>query len=150
MVASVSGGDEFVDIVDKFVHLFLGVETGEILVSLEGVIVIHLKVGHPTVVVSEKTSQNAFMGSKMFGIRAPQKLHSSVLDFPILVKSIHSSKKLGLKSEVSKQSRISARMSKSVYLPTNSRGYSKLLSEEVMTKEHVVDQVLVVRTSFVC
>ena len=65
MVATMSRSYKLVDVVDKFVHLFLGVKRSQVFVGFERVIVVDLIVGHPAVVVSEKTGQDAFVGSKM-------------------------------------------------------------------------------------
>ena len=85
VVATMSCSYKLVDVVDKFVHLFLGVERSQVFISFERVIVVDLIVGHPAVVVSEKTGQDAFVGSEMLWKWTPQKLHSSVLDFGIFV-----------------------------------------------------------------
>lgn len=61
----------------------------------------------------------------------------------------YSSEEKSLKTEISQKSSVSARMTKSIDLPADFGGDSKLLLHEVVTKVDVGDELLVVWTGLI-
>jgi len=149
MICSMYAVNEFVDVVYELHHFLLGIEGLKSLICFEGVVVVNLKVRAPAVVVAEKRGQDLLLGAEVFLGRSPEELHGAVLEPLVFVKTVDSCKELGLKAKLSEEACIGSRVAKRVKVPSNSWTNPKFTLQESMTDHHVINQVLVVRTSFI-
>jgi len=87
--------------------------------------------------------------AETLGIGHPDELKFPIIGSSLLVIAIKTGEKPSIKPHLSKESRISIRVTEGINLPTNTWFDTKFLKDEVMADHHVVDHIFVDGACFV-
>jgi hypothetical protein len=94
-------------------------------------------------------SEDLVLCAKVIEERSPDELHRLLSKSLLLVLVVKSSKEPSIKSHLSEKSRAGIRMTEWIDVPCNLWLYTEFLNQKLMTFEHVVNKVFVMRTGFI-
>ena len=140
------------DPVVEVLHLLVSVVSLQVHIVHEWVVVtpsVETKAIWSAVMVVQGVGKDLGAGSQGIVERTPNPLHSLLLQSLLLVLVVQSRKEPGIKAHLSEQSWLGIRMSERINVPSDSRGDSEFVQQELVSNEHVVDHVFVVGTGLV-